>query len=69
MDNIGNELVRMLKGLEVEQIREVQRRLKEKYPEDKKLLLQCQTAIGMRREQEKRNKGSSATFKGEVPRG
>ncbi len=33
----------------------VQRRLKEKYPEDKKLLLQCQTAIGMRREQEKRD--------------
>ena len=30
MDNM--ELVRMLKGLEVEQIREVQRRLKEKYP-------------------------------------
>ena len=53
MDNM--ELVRMLKGLEVEQIREVQRRLKEKYPEDKKLLLQCQTAIGMRREQEKRD--------------
>ena len=51
MDNM--ELVRMLKGLEVEQIREVQRRLKEKYPEDKKLFLQCQTAINMRKDYDK----------------
>ena len=53
MDNM--ELVRVLEGLEVEQIREVQQRLKEKYPEDKKLSYQCQMAIGMRREQEKRD--------------
>lgn len=51
MDNM--ELVRVLEGLEVEQIREVQQRLKEKYPEDKKLFLQCQTAIDMRKDYDK----------------
>ncbi len=51
MDNM--ELVRVLEGLEVEQIREVQQRLKEKYPEDKKLFLQCQTAINMRKDYDK----------------
>ena len=51
MDNM--ELVRVLEGLEVEQIREVQQRLKEKYPEDRKLFLQCQTAINMRKDYDK----------------
>lgn len=55
MDNIGNELVLVLKELEVDQIVEVQKRLNEMYPDDKLLSYQCQMAIGMRREQEKRD--------------
>ena len=34
---------------------EVQKRLNEMYPDDKLLSYQCQMAIGMRREQEKRD--------------
>ncbi len=35
MDNIGNELVLVLKELEVDQIVEVQKRLNEMYPDAK----------------------------------
>ena len=45
------DVIDMLLELDIEQIEEVQKKYKEKYPEDRKLNAKCQIAISMKKSQ------------------
>ena len=47
------DIIDMLAELEIEQIQEVQRRYKQKYPDDRQFSVKCQIAISMKKSQQK----------------
>ncbi len=51
---MNKELLDILLELDIEQIEEVKKRLRERYSDDKQLIVKCQMAIEMKRDQKKR---------------
>lgn len=49
------DIIDMLMELETEQIKEVQRKYKEKYPDDRQFSAKCQIAISMKKAQKRTN--------------
>lgn len=49
------DIIDMLVELETEQIQEVQRRYREKYPDDRQFSAKCQIAISMKKTQKRTN--------------
>lgn len=51
---MNDDLSNVLLELELEQIIEVQRKYKERYPDDKQTFMKCQNAIEMKKTQQRR---------------
>lgn len=52
---MSEDIIDMLMELEIEQIEEARRKLKEKYPNDRQFIAACQMVIGMKKAQQKMN--------------